>query len=150
MLHAGIVYRGWAAIAVEAGRPMLVVRVAVRNTRADTATVDSNAATCHPPLYFRPPSGGRTVAWSDQAWQSSTTPGVGCKGTALIVPLGSLGSGELETRRYPVDAVRGDSLSPGTYAVAVATVVYRSEASPRGIVTRFDTLLVPAGRVRLP
>jgi len=43
----------------------LVVRVAFRNTRADTATVDSNAATCHPPLYFRTPSGARTVAWSD-------------------------------------------------------------------------------------
>ena len=53
-----------------------------------------------------------TVAWSDQAWQTSTTPGVGCKGTGLVVPLGPLGSGELETRRYPVGAVRGDSLQP--------------------------------------
>jgi hypothetical protein len=150
MLHAGIVYRGRAAITVEAGRPMLVVRVEVRNTRADTATVDSNAATCHPPLYFRPPSAERTVAWSDHAWQTSTTPGVGCKGTGLSVPLGPLGSGELETRRYPVGAVRGDSLPAGTYAVALATVVYRSEPRPQGIVTRFDTLLVPAGRVRLP
>ena len=37
----------------------------------------------------------------------------------------------------------------GTYAVALATVVYRSEPTPQGI-THFDTLLVPAGRVRHP
>lgn len=149
VLHDGIVYRGKVVIAPAADGPLLMVRVEARNTRADTVTVESNAANCHPPLYFHASSRGRTVAWSDEAWQRRTT-GVGCRGTGLDVPLGPLGSGELEPRRYPVGAVRGDSLPAGTYAVAVATVVYRAEPTPRGIVIRFDTLLVPAGRVRLP
>jgi hypothetical protein len=63
----------------------------------------------------------------------------GCSLDLVVVELAPGGRAELEPRRYPLRAVRGDSLAPGWYAAAVDVAVGAG-----------DTLRVPAGRVRLP
>ena len=147
LIDNGVVYRGRMSIVTVAGEPMLEVRVDLRSLRPDTLTVESEAGGCNPPLYLRPASRGRWIAWSDAAWQHGR--GVICIGTGLLVTMTAGGRGSLEPRTYPVRAVRGDSLPPGPYDGVVGIRIERAMTSAESI-PRWHTLQVPAGRVTLP
>jgi hypothetical protein len=154
VVRDGVVYRGRLAVVPGRAGPALDVRVLLRSLRADAVTLEGESANCNPPLYFRRLPRGRWVAWSDRAWQADAArraargrfaghaSGYVCGGVGLGVELAPGARGEWEPRRYPLRAVRGDSLPAGWYAAAVGVVVY-GPAGP-------DTLRVPAGRVRLP
>lgn len=153
VVRAGVVYHGRLSVAPAGGRPTLTARVDVRGVRPGAEVeVESEAGDCNPPLYLRPAGGGREVAWSDVAWRArrarDRAEEVACMGTGLIVRLAPGETGTLAVRRYPVRAVRGDSLRAGWYAGSVAVVLVTFDAASG--VNRFDTLRVPAGRVRLP
>jgi hypothetical protein len=145
LIHNDVVYRGRVTVLTVAGEPTLDVRVALRNLRPDTLTVESEAGGCNPPLYLRPAFGGRWIVWSDAAWLHSRR--VICTGTGLLVSMTAGGHGELEPRTYPVRAIRGDSLSAGLYEAAVGVAIERAMRASTGFVSRWDTLRVPAGRV---
>jgi hypothetical protein len=148
LIHNGVAYRGRVRVVTVAGEPTLDVRVELHNLRSDALTVESEAGGCNPPLYLRPASAGRWIAWSDAAWLHARN--VICTGTGLLVSMTAGGRGELEPRRYPVRAIRGDSLSAGSYEAAVGVAIERAVDSSTGFVSRWDTLRVPAGRVTLP
>jgi len=148
VVRAGVAYRGRLAVVPGRAGRELDIRVAVRSLRADTVTLWAGGSDCHPPLRLRRVPGGRPVAWSDMAWgaaearrgASGGPSGYGgCSLDLVVVELAPGGRAELEPRRYPLRAVRGDSLAPGWYAAAVDVEVAAG-----------DTLRVPAGRVRLP
>jgi hypothetical protein len=147
VVHAGVVFRGRLTVVQGRVGRELEIRVAVRSLRADTVTLRANASNCHPPLRLRRLPDGRPVAWSEMAWRAaearrtagSGPTGYGCSLRLAVVAVGPGASAELEPRRYPLRAVRGDSLRPGWYAAAVDVDVSAA-----------DTLRVPAGRVPLP
>ena len=148
VVRSGVAYRGRLAVVPGRAGRELEIRVAVRSLRPDTTTVGAGGSNCHPPFRLRRVPGGRPVVWSDAAWRmAEARRGAsggpfgygGCSLNLVVVELAPGRRAELEPRRYPLRAVRGDSLAPGWYAAAVDVEVAAG-----------DTLRVPAGRVRLP
>lgn len=140
-----VVSRGRIAVQTLANEPELVPRVELRSLREQPITVESEAGNCNPPIYLRDDT-RREVRWSDIAWQSRSNE-TACLGTGLLVSLQEGGVGAFEDRRYPVRAIRGDSLPPGSYVIEIGAVVRELDQNS---VSRADTIRVPAGRVWLP
>ena len=144
VVRDGLVYRGRAAVVPGRAGRELEVRVKVRNARPDTAEVIQGAPECDPPLRLLGVADRRTAVWDELAWRAAAARRVTpcavflCPAVAIVAPLAPGARRELRVQRYPVRAVRGDSLPAGWYEVAV------------GIGRGGDTLRVPAGRVRLP
>jgi hypothetical protein len=154
LVDTDVVYRGRVTVVTIGEGSTLDVRVDLRNLRPDSVTVESEAGNCNPPLYLRPAAGGRWVAWNDAAWEAQTTPqpdgSVSCVGAGVLVRMAAGGRGRLVPRVYLVSAIRGDSLPPGLYDLAVGVWVERATRTSTGFIKRQDTLRVPAGRVTLP
>jgi hypothetical protein len=141
-----VVYRGRLTVVPGRRGPELEVRIAVRNARADSVTLGQGEPGCDLPLRLRRVAGGRVAVWREEVWRLAEARraahgrpyGHACSLALERIPLAPGARDELGPRRYPVRAVRGDSLPAGWYVAGIELAVGG------------DTVHVPAGRVRLP
>jgi len=152
-MRNGLEFTARARVDSVGGELRLQVNVHVGNPGPTSASFVSSESNCDPPLRLLNEGTSRSYVWNFQAWvtadalaRSGKIPVTACIGGAEGPVLLPGEQKDVAQQTYPVAVIRGDSMPPGDYRVAVPVRLY---ARRNGMVGE-ETMYVWSAPVILP